>query len=772
MWYNCCLPQAPDSRKILEIVVFKPLRPILLITLLAVLFAGTQSQATPVTFQVHMGRQMALGAFDPQQDSVDVAGSFNGWGTAPLTVLSDADGDSTYTVTVDGFSSGETFEFKFRINGLWDGSEEFPGVGNNRVYTVTAGENVVDVWYNDFAPGSGQVDPSQLSWWNDAVFYEIFVRSFKDSDGDGIGDLPGLTARLDYLNDGDPATDTDLGITGIWLMPINDSPSYHGYDSTDYRAINPDYGTLEDFQTFLAAAHARGIKVIVDLVMNHCSNQHPWFVQAAAGNPDYRDYFRWSASDPGEIGPWGDDHRVWHWNSGGWYYGIFWSGMPDLNYDTPALKTEMFDTATWWLDTVGVDGFRLDAVLYIDEDPGQLQNTPGTLQFWHDYNAHVKSVKADMLSVGEAWDSTGTVLQYVSDDRLDLCFEFELAGAMLGAAGGGSAGGLATKAAQVYGLYPSLQYATFLTNHDQNRLFTVLGEDENKNKVAAGLLLTQPGVPFLYYGEEIGMAGAKPDEFIRTPMQWDDSAGAGFTSGTPWISFNGNFDQYNVAAETDHPASLLSWYRRLVHLRNDTPALRLGRYQALGSDRDAVLVFGRQHEGQTLLCLANTGDAAQDQMTASGLVGLLEPGPVEVVDLLNPADRRTVVVGEDFAIQGLELDPYQLRVYEVQHVSAAPEEEAPPLQHGLRLEPNHPNPFNPVTEIRYSLAQAAPVRLGVYDVAGRLVRLLVSERREAGAGTARWDGCDERGRGVSSGVYFARLDAGGLSRVIKMVLAR
>ena len=345
-----------------------------------------------------MAQQIVLGNFDPATDFVDLAGTFNGWGTAPLTPLTDADGDSIYEVTLDGFTASESIEFKFRINGQWDGTEEFPGIGNNRVYTVQASDNLILVWYNDYPPPAGT---GELHWWNDAVFYEIFVRSFHDSDGDGIGDLQGLTQKLDYLNDGDPATDDDLGITGIWLMPINDSPSYHGYDAVDYRAINPDYGTMADFQAFLAAAHARGIKVIIDYVMNHCSNQHPWFVAAAQNDPTYRDYFRWSASDPGETGPWGQD--VWHWNTSGWYYGLFWSGMPDLNYDTPAVKTEMFDTATYWLDTIGVDGFRLDAVLYIDEDGGQLQNTPETLQFWQDYNTHVKAVKPDVLSVGEAW---------------------------------------------------------------------------------------------------------------------------------------------------------------------------------------------------------------------------------------------------------------------------------------------------------------------------------------------------------------------------------
>jgi hypothetical protein len=374
--------------------------------LCASLVCSSRAHAVDVTFQVHMAGQVQLGAFDPAQDFVDVAGSFNGWGSSPLTPLADADGDTVWSVVVAGFTTGQGIEFKFRINGQWDGTEEFPGVGNNRSYSVLASGNLVDVTYNDYAPaGGGGSDPVAVGpthWWNDTVFYEILVRSFSDSNGDGIGDLQGLTAKLDYLNDGNPATTTDLGITGIWLMPINNAPSYHGYDSLDYRSINPDYGTMADFEAFLAAAHARGIKVIIDYVMNHCSNEHPWFVAARQNSPTYRNWFRWAPNKPDETGPWGQ--AVWHWNQSGWYYGLFWSGMPDLNYDTPAVKTEMLDTAAWWLDAIGVDGFRLDAVLYIDEDPGLLQTTPATLQFWQDFNAHIKAVEPDALFGGRGLD--------------------------------------------------------------------------------------------------------------------------------------------------------------------------------------------------------------------------------------------------------------------------------------------------------------------------------------------------------------------------------
>ncbi len=738
-----------------------------LLLLLAALTAAPAARAVPVTFQVRLSMQMQLGNFDPAVDFVDLAGTFNGWGSSPLTPLSDADGDSIYEVTLEGFTPGETIEYKFRFNGQWGGTEEFPGYGLNRVYTVQPDANVILVWYNDLAPYAGG---GELHWWNDAVFYEIFVRSFADSDGDGIGDLPGLTARLDYLNDGDPATDTDLGITGIWLMPINDSPSYHGYDAVDYRTINPDYGTMADFQAFLAAAHARGIKVIVDYVMNHCSNQHPWFTAAAGGDPAYRDYFRWSPSDPGQTGPWGQD--LWHWNASGWYYGLFWGGMPDLNYDTAAVRDEMLATAAWWLDTVGVDGFRLDAVLYIDEDGGQVQNTPETLQFWHDFNAHVKAVRPDALSVGEAWTGTGTVVQYVIDERLDLCFEFDLSYATLGAVNDGDAGWLATKSAQVCAVYPHLQFATFLTNHDQDRVLNVLGHDLAKARVAAGIYLTLPGVPFVYYGEEVGLVGSGAHENIRSPMQWTPGPGAGFTTGTPWQPLNANYPQFNVQVQEQDPGSLLQWYRQLIRLRNATPALRRGGHAVLGSTAAPVMAFVRADSQQSVLCLANTSASAQGPFTLTGAALSLVPGAHRLVNLLDPADVREITVSPDHEIAGLELEGHQVAVFEFVALSNVDDGGDLPRRTGLRLEQARPNPFNPSTVIRYTLPARSHVRLGVYDLAGREVAVLRDGVQAEGGQQVRWDGTDGRGRPLGAGVYCVRLEAGGLAQTAKLTLLK
>jgi glycosidase len=742
------------------------------LTALAAMFLATllttAALAVPVTFEVRMAHQIDLGAFDPATDFVDLAGDFNGWG-ADLTPLADPDGDTIYTVTVDGFSPGQTIEFKFRINGQWDGSEEFPGGGPNRVYTVQPAGNAILVWYGDVVPQ--EPDPAELSWWNDTVFYEIFVRSFHDSDGDGIGDLQGIIQKLDHLNDGDPTTGDDLGIGGIWLMPINDSPSYHGYDTTDYRAIDPDYGTLADLQQLLDACHARGIRVIVDYVMNHCSTQHPWFQAAAAGDPAWRDWFRWSPFDPGQTGPWGQD--VWHWHASGWYYGLFWGGMPDLNYDHPPVRQEMFETAAWWLQDVGVDGFRLDAVLYIHEDGDQLQNTAQTFQFWQDFGAHVRAVAPDALTVGEAWTNTATVVQYVTEGRLDLAFEFDLAGAILGAVNDADTGWLGAKAAQVHGQYPYLQVATFLTNHDQDRVMTVLGEDAGRARVATGILMTLPGVPFVYYGEEIGMTGAGAHENIRTPMQWTGEPQAGFTTGTPWHPVNGDFAVKNVAAQDADPGSLLNWYRRLIAARNASPALRRGTHHALEGAPSPVLAFVRAFEQERLLVVANTAPQPLGGFGVTGTATSLPPGAFTLVDLLDPADQREVTVTADHALAGLSIGGHDVAVYRFSSATGVDDggNGALPAA-GLHLAPAHPNPFNPVTTLRYTLPAAGEVRLTIHDLAGRQVAVLRDGMQEAGRHAVRWRGVDADGRPLGAGVYVARLQAGEQVASVKLTLVK
>jgi glycosidase len=448
---------------------------------------------------------------------------------------------------------------------------------------------------------------SRLPWWNDRVFYEVFVRSFKDSDADGIGDFAGLTASLDYLNDGDPTTSDDLGVTGIWLMPIFPSPSYHGYDVTDYRTVNPDYGTMEEFAAFLDAAHERDIAVLIDLVINHSSREHPWFVAAAAEDPEYADWYLWSDTDPGTASPWSGG-PLWHPLDDRYYYALFWEGMPDLNLENPATKAEVYDIARFWLEDVGVDGFRLDGARHLIEAGDVVSDTPATVAWLEEFNEYVHSVSPDALVLGEVWSPTTTVARYIPE-ALDLAFEFDLAAA------GGSVvrdedfAALDSAAATARASYPPLQYATFLTNHDMNRIMSEVGGNVALAKLAATWLLTSPGVPFIYYGEEVGLEGVKPDETIRTPMPWTaEEPGVGFTTGTPWQAPFQGFATANVATQTDDPASLLSHYRALIQDRAASVALRRGATIDVDTGSPSLTAYLRSEGSDHVLIVLNAGD--------------------------------------------------------------------------------------------------------------------------------------------------------------------
>ncbi|MCB8926905.1 MAG: alpha-amylase [Ardenticatenaceae bacterium] len=472
-------------------------------------------------------------------------------------------------------------------------------------------------------PDPFTVGTNGFPWWNDLVFYEIFVRSFYDSDGDGIGDLNGVIEKLDYLNDGDPTTTDDLGVTGIWLMPITVSPSYHGYDVTDYFNVDPEYGTNEDFLRLMEEAHARGIRVIVDLVMNHTSTEHPWFIESQNPDSEYRDWYIWSDENPGYRGP--DGQVVWHSSASGYYYGVFWSGMPDLNYENPNVTFAMFDAARFWLDEMGVDGFRLDAIKHMIEEGEGQQNTPSTHAWLQEFHTFYKAVNPEALTVGEAWTGTQQVVDYTGDE-VDIAFQFFLAEDILNSANSGLSSIYADTLQEVYDSFPANQYATFITNHDQNRIMSQLTEEEGKARVAAAILLTNPGVPFIYYGEEIGQTGTKPDEDIRRPMQWDsNSPNVGFTEGTPWRPAADDFPVRSVERQTDDPDSLLSLYRDLIHLRNEHEALRIGDWTLVESGSARLLTFLRQTENETVLVIINVNRnavQADDYSLALGLDGV------------------------------------------------------------------------------------------------------------------------------------------------------
>lgn len=442
-------------------------------------------------------------------------------------------------------------------------------------------------------------------WWNSSVFYEIFVRSFKDSNNDGIGDFQGIIQKLDYLNDGNPHTQIDLGINALWLMPINPSVSYHGYDVTDYMNVNPQYGTMDDFKQLLKEAHTRGIKVIIDFVINHTSNQHPWFKAALDPNSPYHDYYIWSKTDLGYLGPSGQ--TVWHLASNGeYYYGVFDASMPDLNYRNPTVTKEIYKITQFWIKDIGVDGFRIDAARHLIED-GKLQiNTPETHEWFKEFRKFYKELNPDTMTVGEVWDTASNIAGYVSGDELDLAFDFDLAQGLVAGAAERSSFQVGTVLGNDLPYFQNgLSMATFLTNHDINRSFNSFGNIIDKAKNAAAMLLTLPGVPFIYYGEEIGMTGLKPDKLIRTPMQWSNEAKAGFTASIPWESVNTNFDSVNVALEESDPSSLLSFYKKLIQIRLSNPILQYGNYFPMTYMDSSVFAELRTDGGKGVMVIIN-----------------------------------------------------------------------------------------------------------------------------------------------------------------------
>ncbi|WP_018478675.1 alpha-amylase family glycosyl hydrolase [Pontibacter roseus] len=451
---------------------------------------------------------------------------------------------------------------------------------------------------------------AKASDWPRGVSYEIFVQSFCDSNNDGIGDIKGMTSKLDYLK--------QLGIEGIWLMPISPSPSYHKYDVTDYYGIHPDYGTMADFKEFVAEAHKRGINVVIDLVLNHSGSDHPWFKAAAKdANSPYRDYYVWAHKDDPQTQSEGkttgdDSHNVNHWHSVPGsdykYFGYFWGGMPDLNFDNPKVREEAYKIGRFWLEEVGVDGFRLDAARHIFTDDRQQDNH----QFWEEFLAEMRKVKPDVYLVGEVWAEADVVAPYTKG--LPALFNFEMSWKILDALKNGTGDSLAIHHDRIIGAYqnvnPDFVDATILSNHDQNRIMSEVNSDMNKAKTGASLLLTLPGSPYIYYGEEIGMLGKKPDEQIREPFLWDVKEKD--ACRTTWMEPQNSTEQTvrPVAVQEKDKTSLLNHYKTLIKLRNSSPALTLGAIEPVPLDNRAVSAFLRTHENDNVLVLHNVSGSA------------------------------------------------------------------------------------------------------------------------------------------------------------------
>lgn len=482
---------------------------------------------------------------------------------------------------------------------------------------------------------------------NYRTYYEVFVYSFYDSDGDGIGDLQGLISKLDYINDGDDTTDTDLGCNGIWLMPVHPSPTYHKYDVTDYYAIDPVYGTLEDFQAFLSACDERGIKVIMDLVLNHTSSEHPWFQEACAylrelgdGEPDtaqcqYFDYYHFTkepTSGYSQVG--GTD----------WYYEAqFWSEMPDLNLDCEELREEIGSVTQYWLD-MGVGGFRLDAVKEYYTD-----SVAENIEFLRWLTDTVKSQKEDAYLVGEAWANISSYSQYY-ESGIDSLFDFSFAGAegvIAKVMNGSSAEKYGTAVAELdetFGQY-SENYidAPFYTNHDMARsVGYYVGENaDSRVKMAGAMNLFMSGSAFLYYGEELGMRGSGKDENKRAPMYWSKNADAeGMCDGPADMD---DFEmKYDSLEEQERDVySIYRYFRKAIKIRNQNPEIARGTAEYLAEvSSDHVCVLRKTYEGSELLLVFATG-ADTENVDLSALI--LNGHPVDD----STEVRAALVTGEE-----------------------------------------------------------------------------------------------------------------------------
>ena len=483
--------------------------------------------------------------------------------------------------------------------------------------------------------------PDGPTWTHGATCYEVFVRSFYDSDGDGTGDLNGLTQKLDYVK--------GLGVSCIWLMPIMVSPSYHGYDVSDYYKVEPAYGTNEDFKRLMTEAHRRGIVVLIDMVLNHTSSENPWFKAALSDTTSpYRAWYRFSPTSLGK-GPWGAE--AWHKSPvrDEYFYGVFWSGMPDLNYETPAVLQEAEKIADFWIKDMGVDGFRLDAVPYLVEEGSCLMGCPGTHEVLREYSEHLKSVKPDVYTVGEVWANIDALLPYYPD-QLTSYFGFELADSLVSAIRHGSAAGFLSGFLRLQDTMPSYRYSPFLSNHDGTRVMSLLGNDVPSAKLAATLLLTLPGLPFVYYGEEIGMTGEKPDPRLRTPMQWSLRTGVGFTTEHEWEAPQPDSMTRNVALEDRDPRSLLNRYRRLIHLRKENEALATGRLVPLTTTDTHVAAYLRRADSGSVLVVANMDDGGASKVSIAGPAGTLPAGEYKARSLLAGANGAVLTVSKDGVI--------------------------------------------------------------------------------------------------------------------------
>lgn len=509
----------------------------------------------------------------------------------------------------------------------------------------------------------------EKDWWKKSVVYQIYPRSFCDSNGDGIGDLNGITGKLDYLK--------ELGADVIWLSPVYESPNDdNGYDISDYQAVMKNFGTMADFDRMLEEIHARGMKLVMDLVVNHTSDEHPWFQESRKGKDNlYRDYYIWKKPKEGkEPNNWGScfGGPAWEYeeSSGEYYLHLFSVKQPDLNWENPQVRREVYRMMNWWLDK-GVDGFRMDVISLISKDPdfpdgpagitgyaafNYCANGPRVHEYLQEMRREVLDGR-DTITVGECSGVTlEEALKYASCDgkELSMVFQFEHVDLDFDEKGNKWTDRKCrlTELKEVLsrwqtGLYGRAWNSLFWCNHDQPRVVSRFGNDspeyrEVSAKMLAVCLHMMQGTPYIYQGEELGMTNVpfkgiadfrdldsinayweltgkgifKEEEMLRflryksrdnarTPMQWDDSPNAGFTEGEPWIMVNPNYGEINAADQIGREDSVFSFYKELVKLRKEKPVIVNGEYRLLDPESEDVFVYERSFHEEHLLVVCS-----------------------------------------------------------------------------------------------------------------------------------------------------------------------
>lgn len=488
------------------------------------------------------------------------------------------------------------------------------------------------------------------------ICYEIFIRSFCDSNHDGIGDLNGITSKLDYLS--------ELGIEAIWITPFFQSPSYHKYDITDYYSISHEYGTMHDLERLVAAAHQRQIKVFLDFVINHTSSQHPWFLEAKKGkeNP-FRNFYTWLT--PAQIKAKGVELREktadswetnpWHWakkDDTEKYYGMFWSGMPDLNMDEPRVRQEIYNIGRFWLEK-GIDGFRMDAAKHIYPE-WEIEKAH---DFWVEFRAEMEKYKPDVYIVGEVWTSAERIAPFFRGLKANFDFDLSLAIQAI-VKSGEDKNSLVKMLKTNYAVFskenPAFIDATMLTNHDQERIGSVADGSIEKLKMAANLLLTLPGNPFIYYGEELGMKGKKPDENIREAFLWDKRYDDNDRTNWRKPQYNTDSKVTPLKQQRADENSLFNHYKQLISLRKSKEALWQicpPNLEETAINQTGIIAFVRPHKTRSLLVIHNI--TAKEQQVK------LTP---------NEENYTEMVYGEphwmDMSAKTILLPPYRMLILE------------------------------------------------------------------------------------------------------------